>query len=88
VHYGRMTEHFAWFREPGIGPHYYRILAPALVHYSGLDTFTGFHLLNTVSFVVASALMYATARRVGLARETSLLALGLFAVLKGSARCS
>ena len=82
VHYGRMTERFAWFREPGFGHHYHRILAPALVHYSGLDTFTGYHLLNAVSFVGASVLMYATARRVGLARETSLVALGLFAVLK------
>jgi hypothetical protein len=80
VHYGRMNERFAW--EPGIGHHYYRILAPALVHYSGLDTFTGFHLLNALSFVVASALMYATARRLGLSRETSLVALALFAVLK------
>jgi hypothetical protein len=82
VHYGRMTERFAWFQEPGIGHHYYRILAPALVHYSGLDTFTGFHLLNVLSFVLASMLMYATARRLDFARETSLLALALFAVLK------
>lgn len=80
--YGRMTEQFAWFRGPGIGHHSSRILAPALVHYSGLDTFTGFHLLNATSFVVASVLMYATARRLSFSRESSLVALGLFALLK------
>src|SRR2546427_686307 len=50
VFYGRMTEHFAWFQYPVPGWQFaYRPLAPMLVHYTGLDTFTGFRVLNLAS---------------------------------------
>jgi len=55
VFYGWMTEHFAWFEYPVPGWQFaYRPLAPMLVHYSGLDTFTGFRVLNLASHAIGS----------------------------------
>jgi hypothetical protein len=82
VLYGRMAEEFAWFAGPGLGRFSYRFLPSLLVHYSGLDTFTGFHVLNVVSHALASLLLYRIALDVGLRPGAALLAVALLAGLK------
>ena len=83
VFYGWMTEHFAWFEYPVPGWQFaYRPLAPMLVHYSGLDTFTGFRVLNLASHALGSVLVYRIGRRVGLPAIAALLGVAFFDVLK------
>jgi len=83
VFYGRMTEHFAWFQYAVPGWQFaYRPLAPMLVHYSGLDTFTGFRVLNLSSHALASVLVYRIARHLRLPPFAALLAVAFFAILK------
>jgi len=80
--YGTMTEHFAWFKNPGMARFGYRFFAPMLVHYSGLDTFTGYRLLDLVSGALATVLMYRIARDLALAPAAAVLGAALFLVLK------
>ena len=83
VFYGRMTEHFAWFKYTVPGWQFaYRPLAPMLVHYSGLDTFTGFRVLNLSSHALASLLVYRIGRHLHLPPVAALLAVGFLAILK------
>jgi hypothetical protein len=82
--YGWMTEHGPFTGEavPSGAPHVHRILAPLLVRWSGLDTFSGFASLNAVGYVAASVFLYGSARGLGLSRRAALLAVALFSICK------
>ena len=79
--YGWMTEHFAWFRHRTAGPFAHRFIPPMLVHYSGLDTFTGFRVLNLGSYILASLLVYRVARDLPLSRMGAVVSVVLFETL-------
>jgi hypothetical protein len=80
--YGLMTEQFGAFEGRIVGQWGHRFLPPMLVHYSGLDTFTGFRVLNLTSHGLAAVLLYRIARALGLMRSAALLAVVFFSTLK------
>jgi hypothetical protein len=82
LRYGWMTDHFAWFQHPVEAPFCYRWLAPWLVHLSGLNIFTGYNLLNALSFFVSCALVYRLARHYDASPAAALIAVFAFASLK------
>ena len=80
--YGKMTEGFGWFSTSAQGPFNKRFLVPMAVHASGLPTFTGYHLIDAVSFFACGVLVFALARRLGAEARRALVCVALFVPLK------
>lgn len=84
--YGQMAEQFGDESLQVAGPMNQRILVPALVYYSGLNTFTGFRLLNTLAHIASCWLLYRIVLHHGLDRVAALASVFAFATLKFGTR--
>jgi hypothetical protein len=86
LHYGWMAEEFAWSGRAVPAPYGYRFLPAMLVHYSGLDTFDGFRLLNLASLALASLVVFRIALALALPPAAAFLAVAYFGTAKYGAK--